>query len=165
MGTSSSARKVDVGESLKKRLKQARFESPFHEAFLNLMVATAHLRDLVDRMCERHRITMAQYNVLRILRGAHPEGYPRCEIAQRMIERAPDVTRLIDRLEEQELVERGRSDADRRLSVTRITRKGLDLLERMQPDAEAVHRTLAARLTPAQAEELSRLCESLYDHD
>lgn len=154
-----------MGESLKKRLKQSRFESPFHEAMLNLMVATAHLRDQVDRMCERHRITSAQYNVLRILRGAHPEGYPRCEIAQRMIERAPDVTRLIDRLEEQELVERGRSDVDRRLSVTCITRKGLELLERMQPDAEAVHRTLASRLTAEQAETLSRLCESLYDHD
>ena len=161
----ATARKDSVGEPLKKRLKQSRFESPFHEAMLNLMVATAHLRDRVERMCERHQITSAQYNVLRILRGAHPEGYPRCEIAQRMVERAPDVTRLIDRLEEQELVERGRSDADRRLSVTRITRKGLDLLDRMQPDAEAVHRALAARLTPEQATELSRLCESLYEHD
>jgi len=154
-----------MGEPLKQRLKQTAFESPFHEAMLNLMVATAHLRDRIDAVCELHQITTAQYNVLRILRGAHPAGYPRCEIAQRMIERAPDVTRLIDRLEEQGLAERGRSDEDRRLSVTRITPSGLALLGRMQPDVDAVHETLAAKLTPDQARELSRLCESLYEHD
>src|SRR5438128_9340170 len=122
-----------MGDTLKHRLRQDRFEGPFHEAVLNVMVAAAHLRAAVERVCEQHGITEGQYNVLRILRGAHPQGHSRCEIARRMVERSPDVTRLIDRLEKHELVERARDGSDRRLSITRITRKGLQLLERMQP--------------------------------
>jgi DNA-binding MarR family transcriptional regulator len=121
-----------MGDALKRRLRQSRFESPHHEAMLNLIVAAAHVRAELDRVCGEHGITEGQYNVLRILRGALPDGYPRGEIAHRMLERAPDVTRLIDRLERSELVERTRSGEDLRLSITRITKPGLQLLERMQ---------------------------------
>lgn len=151
-----------MGETLQRRLKQSRFESIYHEASLNLLLATAYVRELVDAACERHQITTPQYNVLRILRGARAQGYPRGEIAHRMVDRAPDVTRLIDRLGQQGLVERGRSDEDRRLSVTRITPKGLELLDRMQADMATVHGRLAARLTEDEADALSRLCEKLY---
>jgi len=151
-----------MGEILKKRLRQSRFESPVHEAVLNLLVAAGHVRTLHDRALERHGLSGVQFNVLRILRGAHPHGYPRHEIACRLVERAPDVTRLIDRLEAQGLVERARAESDRRLSVTRITRRGLELLERVQPDMDAVGRALARRLGPKDARELSRLCEGLY---
>jgi DNA-binding MarR family transcriptional regulator len=152
-----------VGEGLKKRLRQTRFEGAVHEATLNLLVAAGHVQGLLDRALERHGVTTAQFNVLRILRGARPDGFPRCEIARRMVERAPDVTRLIDRLATQGLVERVRSESDRRLSLTRITRKGLEALERIQPDFEAVHRSLAGRLGAKDARELSRLCEALYE--
>ena len=154
-----------MGEALKRRLKQQRFESPLQEAMLNLLVAANHVRERVDRICEQYGITNAQYNVLRILRGAHPEGYPRCEIACRMIDRAPDVTRLIDRLEQQKLVARDRSDEDRRLSLTRITQKGLDLLERMNPGLEEVHRQIGERMSLADRREMSRICEGLYDQE
>src|ERR1700757_3122275 len=95
-------------EALSRRLKQAEFSSPAQEALLSVMVAAAALNERMDRVCAGHKITRAQYNVLRILRGVHPEGHPRCEIAQRMIERAPDVTRLVDRLQAQGLVRRNR---------------------------------------------------------
>jgi DNA-binding MarR family transcriptional regulator len=128
------------------------------------MVAASHLRAQIDAVCAEHGITEGQYNVLRILRGA-PEGYPRCDITQRMVERAPDVTRIIDRLEKQQLVERDRSGRDRRHSITRISRKGLELLERMQRPVSALNEALAARIRPRDARELSRILESLYEEE
>ncbi|HXG65053.1 MAG TPA: MarR family transcriptional regulator [Blastocatellia bacterium] len=154
-----------MGEALKQRLKQTRFESTLQEALLNLMVAAGHVRDRVERVCEEHGITHGQYNVLRILKGVYPEGHARCDIASRMIERAPDVTRLIDRLEDQGLVERDRSDKDRRLSITRITPKGLDLLEKMRPQIEAVHQYFGERISLSDRRELSRICEGLYSQE
>jgi DNA-binding MarR family transcriptional regulator len=151
-----------VGRVLSRRLKQAKFESHVHEAVLNLLVASAHVRQLVDEAVGTHQLTQAQFNVLRILRGAHPGGYPRREIATRMIDRAPDVTRLIDRLERRGLVERTRSDADRRQSITVITGKGLDLLARVDPLVAATQRAIAGRLSAADLRQLSRICERIY---
>ncbi|MBV8202771.1 MAG: MarR family transcriptional regulator, partial [Acidobacteria bacterium] len=107
-------------------------------------------------------LSASQYNVLRILRGVHPEGHPRCEIARRMIERAPDVTRLIDRLEKRGWVERDRSPRDRRLSISRITPSGLELLERIGPRLEQAQREFAERVPPDDCRELSRICEAIY---
>lgn len=152
-----------VGEALKRRIKQQRFDSPAQEAMLNLLVAANHVRQLVDQACSAAEITMGQYNALRILRGAHPKGYPRGEIAARMVERAPDVTRLIDRLERRGLVERARVPEDRRLSITRITRAGLDLLRRLDPHVSEIQRALMAQVPVKDLRELSRICESLYD--
>jgi DNA-binding MarR family transcriptional regulator len=154
-----------MGEALKKRTKSAKFESPAQEAMLNLIIAASHLRDMLDRICADYSITHGQYNVLRILRGIHPQGHPRCEIAQRLLERAPDVTRLIDRLEQQGLVERGKSEEDRRLSVTRITRKGIELLDRMQPAVEELQKYFTDRVSLKDRRELSRICEGIYDDE
>ncbi len=151
-----------MGEALKQRLLMSRVAGSGHEAVLNLLVAAGHLRERIDRMCEAHGITNGQYNVLRILRGAEPEGYARCEVSKRMIERAPDVTRLIDRLEKRGLVERDRSSEDRRRSITRITDKGLKLLERMQPEIDELDRYVEERLPTRERKELSRILEALY---
>jgi DNA-binding MarR family transcriptional regulator len=151
-----------VGDVLKRRIRQSRFDGPAHEAMLNLLVAAGHVRQLVAEACEAHGITQAQYNALRILRGARPSGYPRGEIASRLVERAPDVTRLIDRLEQQGLVERTRSTDDRRLSLTRITRAGLDLLRRVDPRIDQIQKQLTAKVPARDLRELSRICERLY---
>lgn len=154
-----------MSEGLQRRIKQMRFESPAQEAMLNLLVAASHMRDKVDKLCAEHNITHGQYNVLRILRGGHPDGYPRCEIAKRMIERAPDVTRLIDRLEQQGLVERDRSTEDRRLSISRITPRGLELLESMTSGIEDIYHYFAQRVSLRDSRELSRICEGIYDEE
>ncbi|MCI0489079.1 MAG: MarR family transcriptional regulator [Blastocatellia bacterium] len=151
-----------MGQALKNRIKQDRFDNPVQEAMLNLLVAADHLRGRVDRVCASYNITSQQYNVLRILKGKHPEGYPRCEISNRMIEKAPDVTRLIDRLEQQGLVERARSEEDRRLSITRITRAGLRLIKSMEPQMEKVYAYFSERVSLRDRRELSRICEGLY---
>jgi DNA-binding MarR family transcriptional regulator len=152
-----------MGDALRRRIRQDRFESPLQEAVLNLLVASDYVRGLSEAACADFGITASQYNVLRILRGGQPDGHPRCEIARRMIERAPDVTRLIDRLEKQGLVERDRTARDRRLSISRITPAGLELLERMEPRFRQLWDHVAARLSLADRRELSRICEGLYD--
>jgi len=122
-----------MGEALKRRIKQtADFANPAQEAMLNLIVAADYVSVRLERACAEFGITRPQYNVLRILRGAHPGGHPRAEISARLLANAPDVTRLVDRLQAQGLVERDRVEEDRRLSVARITRKGLRLLDQMQ---------------------------------
>jgi DNA-binding MarR family transcriptional regulator len=98
---------------------------------------------------------------LRILRGT-PAGHPRGEIAERMVNRAPDMTRLIDRLARRGLVRRTRSRSDRRVSLTRITPKGIALLERVEPANTALRGRLASRLSAADWRQLSALCERVY---
>jgi DNA-binding MarR family transcriptional regulator len=154
-----------MGEKLAKRLKQSRFESPLQEAVLNLIVTADYRPRHTEKICSDFDITRTQYNVLRILRGVYPEGHPRCEVVQRMVEHAPDVTRLIDRLESHGLVERDRSGDDRRLSLTRITRKGLDLVKRMEPAINELTSELLKRITRQEAAELSRICEKIYGDD
>jgi DNA-binding MarR family transcriptional regulator len=116
----------------------------------------------MEKICSDFGITGAQYNVLRILNGVYPEGHPRCEIIARMIESAPDTTRLIDRLEKLGLVDRDRSGSDRRMSITRITAKGIKLLEKIHPVLIKLQNDLTKNLTNAECRELSAMCEKLY---
>jgi DNA-binding MarR family transcriptional regulator len=147
--------------SVKGRVRQREFASTAQEAMVSLLVAAGHVRVALAELCGQHGITPDQYNVLRILRGVYPAGHPRYEVAQRLIERAPDVTRLLDRLEREGLVERQRSDEDRRLSLSRITKAGLALLERMDPEVLALHDNFAAPLSRAERAELARLCSAI----
>jgi len=151
-----------MGDTLRDRIKQNRFESPVQEAILNILVASGHIRERVNRLCLVHDISHTQFNVLRILKGGPSDGYSRHEIQERLVERAPDVTRLIDRLESRGLVVRTRSDKDRRLSVTRITPAGLALLVELQPHIQKLMDHLATRLNDVDCQELSRICERIY---
>jgi DNA-binding MarR family transcriptional regulator len=151
-----------MSEILKRRIKQkADFGSPVNEGIINLMVAADHVRTIHERTCSEFGITAGQYNVLRILRGAGADGHPRCEIAERMVERAPDVTRLVDRLEKEGLVVRERSDDDKRQSITRITEKGLQLLDAMDETMGAV----GSKASLAEWIALSNVCEKIYDEE
>jgi DNA-binding MarR family transcriptional regulator len=151
-----------MGETLKKRLKQKKFSSIEQEALLNLFVASNYLHSKIETVCTGFKITLAQFNVLRILKGAYPHGYPRGEIITRMIKPAPDVTRLIDRLVKDELVERFESDEDRRLSLARITKKGVELLTIINPEIEKFQSGYFSTLSRNEKEMLSNLCEKLY---
>jgi DNA-binding MarR family transcriptional regulator len=153
-----------MGEALKKRIKQERFESAAQEAFLNLLIVADHLREKLDRVCAKHGITHGQYNVLRILRGVYPGGHPRCEISARLLERAPDVTRMVDRLEKEGLVERDRSTQDRRLSITRITKKGLRLVDRMSPQIGSMNEVFR-KFSKEELKVVSEICEKIYDEE
>jgi len=151
-----------MGEILKKRLKQEKFSGVEHEVVLNLLVAANYLHSKLDTICGSFRITLAQFNVLRILKGAHPNGYPRHEIIRRMVEPSPDVTRLIDRLIKEGLVERYYSDKDRRLSLARITKKGINLLIKINPEVNKFISEYSSSLSKTEKEMLSNICEKLY---
>ena len=154
-----------MGDALRKRLKQARFESSHHEALLNILVAADHLKARMARVLPRTGITMQQYNVLRILRGAGPEGHPRCAIAERMVDRSPDVTRILDRLEAAGLVRRSPGKADRRTSIARITAKGLAVIEELDVPVRRETQAAVAALTETERRELSRLLERVYSEE
>lgn len=152
-------------QALSRRLKQSRFTSAQQEALLSVVVAAGTIHDGIDGVCERHGLTRSQYNVLRILRGIYPEGHPRSEIAQRMVERAPDVTRLVDRLQAQGLVRRNRGGSDQRQAIARITPKGLKLVESIQPEMEEQGTSLLGKLIDKECHELSRLCALIFDRE
>jgi DNA-binding MarR family transcriptional regulator len=137
--------------------KKNPFTAPEQEAALNLLRTHDHLQQEFARLFGEHGISSPQYNVLRILRGAGGEGLPCLEIGARMITRMPDITRLADRLEEAGLVQRCRSDKDRRVVLVRITRAGLDLLARLDKPVLDLHRRLLNHLSRAELDELNRL--------
>jgi DNA-binding MarR family transcriptional regulator len=118
-----------VTRDIVQELKQNKpFPSKAQEAAVALLRTADVLRRLIGAVVEPNGITMQQYNVLRILRGAGECGLPTLEIAERMIESTPGITRLIDRLETKKLVSRERCLTDRRQVFCRITPPGLALL-------------------------------------
>jgi DNA-binding MarR family transcriptional regulator len=152
-----------MGDALKKRLRQSKFENPYQETILSLMVASTALNEHIDKAVAEFGLSRQQYNILRILKGAKGDGYQCGDIANRMVDRAPDITRRIDALEKQGLVDRARSSEDRRVVITRITEKGLALLEKMSPAMEEFNTYLRARLTKQECQELTALCEKIFD--
>lgn len=145
---------------LQAELRQSRpFRSPSHEAVVGIWRTASLLRRRFAEVVEPAGVTTQQYNVLRILRGAGAEGLPTLSIRDRMIDEAPGITRLVDRLVEVGLVERDRTQADRRQVVCRITTEGLALLDRLD---DAVHEA-DLRFLAALDEEEQRLLVSLLD--
>lgn len=152
-----------MGDILRDHIKQtAPFEDSAQEAMLNLFVAAAHVRRRVERVCQKYDLQFSHHNVLRILRGVHPEGHPRCEIVDRMLDPSPDVTRLIDKLVDRGLVRRSKSETDRRMTIHTITEEGLDLLEDMDPEIRNVQRWFDGRVSDRDLQHLSRICEGIY---
>lgn len=151
-----------MGEALKKRLKSRYFESEDIEVILNIFVTANYLRSKHDAVLSGFGLTLPQYNVLRILKGVHPDGYPRCEIISRMIEPAPDVTRLVDKLVTENLAERYYSENDKRLSLTRITEKGIRLLDKIKPEIDALNKLISSHLKKEEKKKLTELLEKIY---
>ena len=117
------------GSPLQREIRQRKpFRSSAHEALVGLLRTTDRVRRTLAGVVEPRGLTLQQYNVLRILRGERPAGLPTLEIAARMVEHAPGITRLLDRLEAKTLVRRQRRDDDRRQVMCRITPAGLRLL-------------------------------------
>ncbi len=129
------------------------------DAAVSLMRAADYVRRSVSGVLEPHDITPQQYNVLRILRGAGECGLPTLEIAERMIEQTPGITRLIDRLEIKKLVGRERCPTDRRQVFCRITKEGLNLLEKLDEPVRGAEKLALSALTSNQ---LSQLVELLH---
>lgn len=121
------------------------------------------LRRHFEAVYEPYGITGQQYNVLRILRGARPESLPTMEIAERMIERTPGITRLVDRLEEKGLVTRERCAEDRRCVLCTVTAAGLELLEELDEPVDEADDAALAMLSREEAERLIALLDRVRE--
>lgn len=142
------------------RIKQARFASPEHEVFLALQHLVAALVQESSELLRSAGLSGAQYNVLRILRGGGDTGMACGEIADRLISRDPDMTRLLDKLDALGLIARSRENADRRVVTTRITDGGLAILADLDEPMNALHKSQLGHLGKAK---LARLLELLDD--
>jgi DNA-binding MarR family transcriptional regulator len=129
---------------LRDEIKQQKaFESLEQEALLNVLRTADALMQRLSAVLKPFKLSHSQYNVLRILRGAGPEGLACREIAGRMVSRDPDITRLLDRLEARGLVRRARGEQDRRVVMARTTPEGLRILAQLdEPMAEVGRRQL-----------------------
>jgi DNA-binding MarR family transcriptional regulator len=150
---------------LQRELRQNKpFQSPAQEAVLGLLRTADLMRRLIAARVEPHGLTIQQFNVLRILRGADAEGrdgVPTLDIADRMIEQTPGVTRLLDRLEAKGLVRRQRCPKDRRQHLCWITPKGLTILQKLDEVSEHGNEELMKGLRAKDREALIRLMEAV----
>lgn len=138
------------------------FAHPEEEAMLNIVRTADLLLQLGNKFLKQFDISGPQYNVLRILRGS-PAGLSCGQIAERMISRDPDVTRLLDRLEARGLLARERSGQDRRVVITRITAAGLELIATIDPQMIAQHGRQMGALGEQKLRQLIELLEEVRD--
>lgn len=141
--------------TLKEELKMQRpFVAAVEEAVVSIIATKARVEEALVGMLEKHGITRPQFNILRILRGASPESLTCSTINGRLVEKNPDVTRLLDRLEKAGLIERFRGKVDRRNVHSLITPKGLQILRRIDKEMLDLEYKIMAPLSPAEVQTL-----------
>jgi DNA-binding MarR family transcriptional regulator len=133
------------------------FDSLEQEVFLGLWRTYDRLRTLEDELFGAYDLTAQQYNVLRQLRGQHPKTLPTLALAGRLVSRAPDVTRMLDKLERRGVIARARLADNRRVVRVGITDAGLALLRQLDGPVRACHRRQLGHLAPADLEHLVAL--------
>jgi DNA-binding MarR family transcriptional regulator len=142
------------------------FRSLSQEGVISVLRTADVVRAHFDRQLAPHGVTLQQYNVLRILRGAGKGGLPTLEIGVRMIERTPGVTRLIDRLERKGLVQRARGTEDRRVVYCRLTDRGREVVNALDDIIDQADRDALEPLTNTELEQLIGLLDRIRSaHD
>jgi DNA-binding MarR family transcriptional regulator len=130
-------------------------------AYLAIVKTAEQLQRGGAELFKAHDLSPTQYNVLRILRGAGPEGATCGEVSERLIQHDPDVTRLLDRLDRRGLIDRGRDTKDRRVVRTRITDAGLKLLALLDGPVDELHEQQMGHMDQARLAELEALLEEV----
>lgn len=144
--------------SLEKALQTQGFKSQRHKAMLNLLYTTYQVRSAVEKALKAYALTPEQFNVLRILKGKHPELMCVRDIAGRMLERSSNVPRIIDRLVAKKLVKRSTSQVDKRETVIQITEAGINMLAVVNPVVDRLHEQLC-HLSEDEAATLNTLLD------
>jgi DNA-binding MarR family transcriptional regulator len=129
--------------------------------FVALLKAADAFGLQAEQLLKSCGLTGAQYNVLRILRGAEPDGLPCRGIGERMISHDPDITRLLDRMEKRQLIVRERQTDDRRVVKTRVTKKGLEILKTLDQPVRDMHKRQFRHMAAARLKLLADLLEQL----
>ena len=129
--------------------------------FVAILKTADGLSQQAEQLIKSAALTMAQYNVLRILRGAEPEGLLCRGISDRMISRDPDITRLLDRMETHGWITRQREKQDRRVVKTRITEEGLTVLKKLDQPVRELHKGQFSHMSASQLKSLAKLLEEV----
>lgn len=139
---------------------------PLEDRTFVLLLKTAdRLAREVEQLLKAKGLTGTQYNVLRILRGAEPEGLACSGIGEKMISHDPDMTRLLDRMEKRDLIARHRESGDRRVVRTRITTQGLELLKYLDQPVRELHKRQFQHVTRARLQDLGELLEEIGNRE
>lgn len=138
-----------------------RFDSLEQEAYLSLWRTYDRLRGLEDELFAPFGLTAQQYNVLRLLRGVHPQTLPTLTLARKLISRAPDITRMLDHLESRGLVTRERLPQNRRIVNVRITAAGLVLLRKLDVPVKTCHARQLGHMPRGELKTLIRLMRAV----
>ncbi len=155
-----------MANKLKDEIKQTKpFSGLEQEALLNIRRTAGYLEHTMQQILKQHGLTEPQYNVLRILRGAGPGGLRCSEIGERMITRDPDITRLLARLESHRLIERWRDAEDRRVTQSRISAPGMEILAQLDPVVETIATSLLQHLDKPRLGLLIDLMEEVRHTD
>jgi DNA-binding MarR family transcriptional regulator len=133
------------------------FRVPEQETYLNLVRTHALLSDEVAELFKQHHFSQPLYNVLKVVARMGRAGMPSQSIAQYMVARDPDITRLVDRLQKDRLIERERDEQDRRIVRVRVTHSGLDAIERLDPLIWKLHQQQLGHLSQEKLELLNQL--------
>ncbi len=147
--------------TLAELIKQETFASPAQEAMLNVLVTYPWLTAGLTATMVHEGLTPSQYNVLRILRGAHPERVPCSYIGERLLDRTPDVTRLLNRLQRAGLVERRRAEHDGRVVEVGLTEVGQERLRALDAPVGRFTAEVMSALSAEEQSQLSQLLEKL----
>lgn len=151
-----------VAKGIQAELKQTKpFSSTGEEASIAILRTADQLQQQLVELLKPYGLSPTQFNALRILRGAGEAGLPCSEIGVRMINHDPDITRLLDRLEQRGLVERQRDPKDRRIHVARVTKTGLDLLKGLDKPVAEFHLITTAEIGESNLKSLIRLLDKL----
>jgi len=145
-------------EEIQHQLKQTKpFSSREEAVYLGIQIIADEQRSKFNDLFKTKDLTGAQYNVLRILRGAGTAGISCREIGERMINRDSDITRMLDRLEARKLITRERQTDDRRVVLTFVSKAGLALLSELDRPVEELHRSLLGHLNEKELDSLLKL--------
>ncbi len=146
---------------LEEEIRQSKFESPYQKVIVNILYTSNWIQTRNAGVFRESGLTPQQYNVLRILRGKHPNCCSVGYIKEVMLDKTPDVTRLLDRLELKSLINRSYNDQNRRFMDVFITEEGLKLLHAVRPGMKKQEIELSSKLTEEESEQLSTLLDKL----
>ncbi len=143
--------------------RKPRFDSPEQETFLNLWRTYDCLKALEEELFGTFQLSAQQYNALRLLRSVYPSSMQTLALGKRLISRSPDTTRMLDRLEQRHLIVRERRSENRRVVEIAITKQGLDLLDEMMRDVQAMHKRQLGHLNRTEQRNLIALLKRIRE--
>lgn len=148
---------------LEEEIKQKKFESDYQKLLLNVIFTGNWLNSLSTKSFKPYGVSPQQYNVLRILKGQHPNAISVNQIVERMLDKNSNASRLVDKLVIKDFVKRETCEKDRRQMDVAITDNGLDLLKEMEENLEHVDQLIAKTISKKEAEQVNAILDKMRD--